>query len=186
MKQIKFSKLLAVMMMTILFSSCKKDPVVTVDNSASSLIAGRAGISFNTNENFGNSKIFNVRNTAETMAVTQFFGTTKRYMVIKAEVLYGGLADTRKTTLYITVPPNAGLPIIIDLAIPQSVVPSGQVELYYSYLGTAFGNTYRSVSGELRVTKLTATEIEGSFTATANGSIAPGFIITNGTFAGKF
>jgi len=62
-------------------------------------------------------------------------GSARRYIVLKAEEAYGGLADTRRATVMITVPVPTTLPITIDFATPMSSVPSAQVELYYSYLG---------------------------------------------------
>ena len=115
------------------------------------------------------------------------FGSAIRYIVLTAEETYGGLDDTRKATLMISVSPSTTLPLTIDLTTSPSSVPSAQVELYYSYMGGTFGNTYRSSSGgRLEITKLTDTEIEGIFTALVDGSISPGYSITNGTFAGKF
>ena len=173
-----------IIILLFLLSACKKDPV---DINSDNLNAGRAAIHFNTDADFGNSKTFEVKNTNLTIATSMPVGSARRYMVLKAEQVYGGLDDTRRATLMITVPvPSTILPITIDLAAPMSSLPSAQVELYYSYAGGAFGNTYRSSSGQLKITRLSDMEIEGNFSAPVDGSIAPGYTLTNGTFAGKF
>jgi len=184
--QKKFPLLQFLIIIVFFFCACKKDPVPDDTNTSVNLNSGRAGITFTVDINFGGSKTFKVKNTTLTLSTTQPVGSTKRYMVLKAEETYGSLTDTRKATIYITVPVTATLPINIDLATPLSAVPSAQVELYETILGGSFGNTYRSVSGQLHISKLTATEIEGDFTSTVSGSTSPGYIITNGTFAGKF
>lgn len=177
-----------IIILLFFFCSCKKDTEREQDNtnSSASLNSGRAGITFNTNDNFGGSKTFKVKNTSRTTATSQAVGSSKRHIVLEAEETYGSLADTRKATVYITVPVPTTLPVTIDLAIPLSSVPSAQVELYESIAGGMFGNTYRSVSGQLRITKLTAAEIEGSFSGSASSTIPQGYTVTNGTLAGKF
>lgn len=170
-----------------LFFSCKKNADSNNNNNSStSLTSGRAGIIFKTNEKFGGSKAFNVKNTSLTKATTQAFGSSIRYVVIKAEEKYGGLADTRMATLHITVPVPATLPVAIDMATAMSAVPSAQLELYESSIGGVFGSTYWSQSGQLKITKLTNTEIEGVFSAVTIGSLSSGYTVSNGSFAGKF
>ena len=180
MKQIRLSTLSAVIMAAIIFNSCKKDS--TVNNSGSGgLNAGRAGISFNTNVDFGNSKTFSVRNTASTLATTQPFGTSSRTIVLESGESYGSFNNMRSIHIDILVSATASTangPITIDMSLNNG---NPQAHLALTYSDTFSGYTIHSVTGVLTITKLTATEIEGSFTANT-GSVT----ITNGLIAGKF
>lgn len=180
MKQIRRPMLSAIMIVAILFNSCKKDP--TANNGGSGgLNSGRAVISFNTSADFGNSKTFNVRNTATTLATTQTFGSSSRTMVLEASETYGSLNNMRSIHIDILVSATTSTingPITIDMSLYNG---NPQAHLALTYSDTFSGYTLRSVTGVLTITKLTATEIEGNFTANT-GSVT----ITNGIIAGKF
>lgn len=180
MKQSKISTLSVTFMIAILFASCKKEN--TLNNSGSSgLSAGRTGISFNTNSDFGNSKTFNVRNTSTTLATTQPFGSSSRTIVLEASESYGSFNNMRSIHIDILVTASASTtngPITIDMSLNNGN-PQAHVALTYS--DTFSGYTIRTVTGVFTLTKLTATEIEGSFTA-STGLVS----VTNGIIAGKF
>ncbi len=182
MKQLKFSVVSLLLLATIFFSSCKKDDAV-IQPGAVALTQGRAGISFNSSVTFGNSTTFNVRNTSSTLATTQPFGSTSRAIVLEASESYGSINNTRTVHIDILVKMvdnTTNGPITIDLSLNNG---NPQAHLAFTYGDTFSGYTVRSTTGTLTITKLTATEIEGNFNATA-GSGGPSF--TNGTFAGKF
>ena len=170
----------AIMIVAILFNSCKKDP--TANNGGSGgLNSGRAGISFNTSADFGNSRTFSVRNTASTLATTQLFGSSSRTMVLEASETYGSLNNMRSIHIDILVSATTSTingPVTIDMSLNNG---NPQAHLTLTETAPFSGSTIRSVTGVLTITKLTTTEIEGSFTA-STGSVA----ITNGVIAGKF
>ena len=172
--------LLAVIIAAILFNSCKKDSPAN-NGGSDSLNSGRAGISFNTSADFGNSRTFSVRNTASTLATTQPFGSSSRTMVLEASETYGSLNNMRSIHIDILVSVTASTingPITIDMSLNNG---NPQAHLTLTETAPFSGYTIRSVTGVLTITKLTTTEIEGSFTASTN-SVA----ITNGVIAGKF
>jgi len=180
MKQINSTITIAAILITTLFSSCKKDNNKSPSGS-SSLTAGRAGISFNTNADFGNSKTFNIRNTSTTLATTQPFGSSSRTIILEASESYGSFNNMRSIHIDIMVSAIASTtngPITIDMSANNR---NPQAHLALTYSDTFSGYTLRSVTGVLSITKLTAAEIEGSFTANTGSET-----ITNGLIAGKF
>ena len=168
------------LLIAIIFISCKKDNVSN-NNGSTGLSAGRTGISFNTNSDFGNSKTFNVRNTSTTLATTQPFGNSSRTMVLEASESYGSFNNMRSIHIDILVTASASTtngPITIDMSLNNG---NPQAHMALTYSDTFSGYTIRTVTGVFILTKLTATEIEGSFSANT-GLVS----LTNGIIAGKF
>jgi hypothetical protein len=178
----------------LLFSSCEKNS--QEDNTpppltAAGLSSGRAGIRFTTIETFKGSTSFDVSNTDHTSTVTKpaIGSTTIKSIVLEATEMKNSFLN-RKTTISIAVPNTANTTngtIQIDLSVQSGVPPLANItmESYADYLGF----TYWTVTfGTLTITKLTAAEIEGTFSGTAitNSTLDGPFTISNGMFAGKF
>ncbi len=177
-----------------LCDACKKEekrPPAPPPLTAASLAAGRAGIRVNTKENFKSSTSFDVSNTAATSAATlpANGNSSMRTVTIDATEIVNGAPD-RRVRIAIIVPATATTAngtITLSPAIGSGTPPVAFVELE-SY-STFLGAVWKMESGSVVVTRLTATEIEGSFTgmATVPGSSTFGpLTIENGSFAGKF
>ena len=170
---------------TILFSSCKKDDPATAGvNSSATLDAGKAGIMFNSNVNFATSNSFSLRNTSTTSATSSTNGTFRIISLTATEV--SGTTPIRTADITITLPSTSSTAngnIVTDLSGAGSVIADVSLT---SNSGATSGTTYDSQSGTLTITKLTATEIEGTFNTTVNGGGSNTLIISNGSFAGKF
>lgn len=165
----------------LIFCACKKD-----DNPpTSSLDAGHASIKFNTNTNFGNGTSFNVSNTSETEAEIEDLGSAAKAITLMAGDMSG--TSQREVTIMLLVPNSASTAsssIIIDLAA-QTGALQGAVHLVESTPGFG-GIGYLSESGTVTITKLSASEIEGSFSAHVVDPNSLTLNVSNGVFAGKF
>lgn len=160
-------------------AACKKenDPPPF---SAAALNNGKAGIAFEIDRNFNGNKPFHVFNTVETEATNGSIGAGTRTIKVKATETSEG-QPTRSAELNILLRSDATTSngsITIDLS-KHNGIPQTQMQLdSYGLLGYIRHNQ----SGTLRITRLTATEIEGSFTALMDD----GMNVTKGRFAGKF
>jgi hypothetical protein len=185
MKQIKFATMTVVLAATVLFTACKKDDAVAVNgNSSSTLDVGKAGIMFNSNTNFATSTAFNVRNTSTTDASSISNGSARLIRLAATEM--SGTTMIRAALITITLPSTATTTngnLTADLGAAGDIVADVSLT---SNSGTTTGTTYDSQSGTLTITKLTATEIEGTFNTTVNGGGANTLILSGGSFAGKF
>lgn len=171
-----FKTLLLLSPLFVLFAACKKEdrePAI----AAAHLSPGRAAIKFTASKAFNGDREFNINNTRNTMASNQpLGGSTARTIKLEATDLYESNAPSRKATIDLAVRTNA--PAAIDLTKTNGL-PLGKITLEsYSLLGIM----RYSQSGTITLTRLTDTEIEGSFTATFDD----GTVINNGQFAGKF
>jgi hypothetical protein len=190
MKKIKFATLTAMLAVTTLFTSCDKDDDVIVDsNSSANLAAGRAGIVFNTNTNFAGSASFDERNTSTTVAISDIAADRREIELTALELTGGSVTDSRTASISLDIPATSsttGGSLTSDLSIPGTETRIAHVTLT-SVSGSTPGATFTSDQGTLTITKLTDTEIEGTFSGRvteAGGSNT--MLITNGTFAGKF
>lgn len=170
-----FNSLLLLLAAVTVFTACKKEEREPPFNAAS-LSSGRAAIKFTTSKAIAGSTEFNINNTPSTVATNQpLSGTTVRNVVLEATELYNN-APTRKAIISMAVRPNSTEPI--NLA-RTSGLPLGFIHIEsFAFLGY----TRRSQSGTITITRFTATEIEGAFTA----SFDDGTVIENGKFAGSF
>jgi hypothetical protein len=177
----------------LLFSSCEKNSQEdnTPPLTAAGLSSGRAGIRFTTIETFKGSTSFDVSNTDNTSTVTKpaIGSTTIKSIVLAATEMKNNFLN-RKTTIIIAVPNTANTTngtIQIDLSVQSGVPPLAYIsmESYADYLGFTY---WTVTSGTLTITKLTAAEIEGTFSGTAitHSPLDGPFTISNGMFAGKF
>lgn len=170
---------------SVLVSCSDDDETIAETNSSATLTAGRSGIIFNTNSNWETNTLFSLRNTTATSATSDVTGSTREILLTATEV--GGTV-TRMATVYISLPATSTTTsgnITADLAIPVGSTVVANVMLS-SVSGSTPGVTYDSEAGTLTITKLTATEIEGTFSATMDGGGTNTLVISNGSFAGKF
>ncbi|MCU7552408.1 hypothetical protein OCK74_25030 [Chitinophagaceae bacterium LB-8] len=178
MKPIASAAIMAVISVSALFSSCKKDDNAPPPVSSASLSPGKAGASFKTNTDFGKSNSFNVRNTATTFATSQ---TSSGLRDIKLQI--GEDDGTRVIYFDLAVRSTASTAsgnISINLS-SISGLPLGHVRLEKNAYISVFSEWGQSTSGTITITRLTASEIEGTFSTTAGK-----WTINNGSFAGKF
>lgn len=159
--------------------SCRKEDKEPPQFRAASLTAGRAGIRFTSDKAFNGSKSFDVNNTAGTTATSDTLGPIARTIKLETTEL-SDTTPTRKVIIDILVRSTNSGTISINLAPPpRSGIPMAVIRME-SY--SIFGIFRESVSGVLTITRLTDTEIEGSFTA----AMDDGMNISNGSFAGRF
>jgi hypothetical protein len=155
--------------------SCKKEEREPTINAAS-LFSGRAAIKFTASKSINGNKAFDINNTASTTASNQSMGVGNiRNIILEATELYEN-APIRKAIINMAVRENMTTPIDLSLT---SGLPLGFIHID-SY--ALFGYTRRSQSGTITLTRFTATEIEGRFTATFDD----GTVVNDGRFAGKF
>jgi hypothetical protein len=187
-------KLLSIPMLVtatvMLLSSCKKssDDNAGGGNSSSNLGAGKAGITLNTSADFAGGTSFSVINTATTTAMTGS-SSALRNISLSATGISG--VNTRTVMITIICPVDAnttGGSLVGDLSLPNNATILPTITLS-STTGATPGIQYSSgdQSGTLTITKLTSTEIEGTFSGTVkdvNGTAT--MTVSNGTFAGKF
>ncbi|MBD0277664.1 MAG: hypothetical protein ICV81_06825 [Flavisolibacter sp.] len=187
---------MTVIVFFLLFASCKKEEKAPPPVSAASLNAGRAGIRFTTSEDFKGSKSYDVVNTDLTFSLNQDLSggvrnvrltTTDRkdndpYRGASIDIMLNKIAGTTNGNISIdlSAPFFTGNPP----AVPRALVRLERI----SPFGSFFNTVYDSRLGTLTITKLTATEIEGSFNATValSGSSGSSMVVSNGSFAGNF
>jgi autotransporter adhesin len=146
---------------------------------------GRAAIKFNTSADFGSSTAFNVSNTSATQTSIQNLGSAAKTITLTASDVNGG--SEREVTLMLLVPNNASTSnggIVIDLAL-RTGAPQGNLHMVESMAGFG-GPGYLSESGTVTITKLTATDIQGTFSAHVVDPNSLSLNVSNGSFSGKF
>ena len=186
MKKMFSGPCIAILATALFLSSCKKDSNSTNRTGSSNLDAGKAAIALTASTNFGGSTSFDVANTLTTTAITQT-SSSLRNISLAANDLSG--TNTRTVMIMIIAPSDAstsGGNLTGDLSLPNGATILPTVTMYTTSAGTP-GPTFSSESGTLTITKLTATEIEGSFSGTMKDvNSSSTFTVSNGTFAGKF
>lgn len=186
MKKVFSRSMLTVCTAAILLSSCKKDSTSSNNAGSANLDAGKSSISLSTSANFAGSNSFSISNTATTQAMS---GTSAALRNISLSATEISGTNTRTVMITLITPVDAsttGGSLTGDLSLPNNATILPTITLT-STEGANPGITYGSESGTLTITKLTANEIEGSFSGVVkdvNGTATMN--ISNGTFAGKF
>ena len=166
-----------------LFTSCKKTDDVLILGSGD-LPAGKGKITFSTSSSFGGSNSFDGTNTLFSFATRQA-STAYDQVTIQAIESSGTTAKTAQLTI---------------LCAKGLTTSSGTINANFS--NTASDNVfpvlvisnsantneaYASESGTVTITKLTTSEIEGTFSGHfINEDQGTSIEVTNGAFAGKF
>jgi hypothetical protein len=185
MKKLLSMSLLLVAAMAMLITSCKKSSTSNPAGSGS-LGAGKSSISFNSSANYAGSTSFSQSNTALTSAQT-LSSSSLRNVSLSASEVSG--TSARLVTMTLILPADAsttGGNINGDFSQPNGATFLPTLTLTSSS-GATQGITYAAETGTCTITKLTATEVEGTFSGTVkdiNGTAT--LSISNGTFAGKF
>ncbi len=170
------------------FASCKKNSDDT-SPSSNNLAPGKAAISFNTGSDFSGSTTFNPASPVQASAIRQASGSgydnitltvndvnTTNFSTRNAQfiILLQSGSSTSAGTLRANFSNTASDPIF-----PVLVISSTN--------GTAAGDSYASESGAVEITKLSSTEIEGTFSGKfVNEDKGTSITLSNGKFAGKF
>ncbi|MBS1629436.1 MAG: hypothetical protein JST27_05195 [Bacteroidetes bacterium] len=183
--QSKFLAMTFAASLLLFASSCKKsdDSSGGGSLSASSLNAGKSAITFNTSSSgFGNFSSINAVNSS---AVFTTSGAISQITVIAAET---GTSGVKTAQLTINLPAGSSTSsgnISGDFSTPTgtTVVPV----LLIGSAGISGSESYTSSSGTLTITKLSTTEVEGTFSGSfVNNSTHTSTNVTNGQFTGKF
>lgn len=186
-KLISFPLMMSFVLLAII-PSCKKSDDAAVAAGAQgsgSLSSGKASIVFNTSAAFAGGTSFSQSNTASTLAQTST--GTFRTIALSATEVSG--TSTRTAFLNISVPASANTVsgnLTGDFANPNNATILPVLTLT-STSGASNGIAYASQTGTCTITKLTATEIEGTFSCVVKDTNGTATLsVTSGSFAGKF
>ena len=185
MKKITHLSFFSLLGLLLIISSCKKDNPAGNPGSGN-LDAGKSSISFNNTGSYAGGSSFSLSNSATNFAQTLSSGILRNISLSGTEI--SGI-NTRTVMITIITPADASTSagnLTADLSLPNAATILPTITLT-SANGATSGTSYGSESGSLTITRLTATEIEGTFTATVkdvNGTET--LSLSNGTFAGKF
>jgi len=171
-----------------LFGACKKaDDVKNTITGSGDLKAGQCTISFDTDKDFNGTTSISIPASATTTANRSGSGTTEQLTLVATSV---NTSTFKATTAQLVIEVNKG-----------ATTSGGNISVPFNGGGTnnfaviTVSNTsagqstpaYSSESGTVTITKLSATDIEGTFTSHAvNESENTSINLTNGKFAGKF
>lgn len=167
-------------------SSCNKSDSTTPPAGSGSLGAGKSSMSFSNTGSFAGGTTFNVSNTSLTSAQS-ITNAQLRNVSLSASEVTG--VNARIASLVFVLPASASTAsgnLVADFSLPNNATILPTLTLT-STSGASQGITYGSQTGTCTITKLTATEIEGTFSCVVkdtNGATT--LSVTNGTFAGKF
>lgn len=174
-----------------LVSSCKKE-----DNknnggggtgipASSEITAGQCSIAFNTDKDFNGTTTINISPSNTTVSVRSS-SVNKDQLTLTAVSykLEGTSAKTTTAQLAVYVPSGSTGNLSGSFGGNGDVVAQIMVSNLNAGQSTP---AYASKSGSIAITKLTATEVEGSFNASCvNESENTSIELTNGKFAAKF
>jgi len=170
---------------TVLFASCKKDDNNNSNPTSSNIPAGQATISFNTDKDFGGTTSINIPASATTSAVRVNNGTKDQITLIAATT-QGSSVSTANFSVYVDAGASTSAGNItanFDNSVNNDIA-------VLAISNTSFAGqsaSYASKTGTVTITKLSATEVEGTFSCNAvNESTNTNIGVTNGKFAAKF
>ena len=165
-----------------LFGSCKKADDAINGGGSGDLAPGKGKISFNTSSGFGGN--FDGSNTLLSVATRQA-STAYDQVTITSTVTEGTNVKTAMLTILCKkgLTTSAGtLNANFSNGVSDDVFP----QLTISNTANA-AQSYASESGTVTITKLTLSEVEGTFSGHfINESENTSTELTNGSFAGKF
>ncbi|MEO6671092.1 MAG: hypothetical protein ABIN36_16540 [Ferruginibacter sp.] len=166
-----------------LFTSCKKDKNESTGSDA--LTSGRAKISFNSSPNFAGSSSYYSFNETTSTAITSAAGPY-RLITLTTGYTSGSSSITSNVVsikLYVASDASTSSGNIAGDFDGSSTTLEPALDLVID--GSTF---YEGESGTVTITKLTSTEVEGTFSGNIR-ELSPGssnLTLTNGMFAGKF
>lgn len=166
----------------LLFSACKKDD----SNNAKTLGLGKGSISFNTSSGgFGN---FSGGSSIQSTANFTANGVGGRYQITILDYQTNGTSlKSAQLSILLKAGSNTSNGSITGSFDANSNADVNPNLIIASSNGTTAGEGYSSKTGSITITKLTSTEIEGTFSGTfENQTENTTTEVTNGKFAGKF
>ena len=180
LKTVHFSKLivLTTLLTTIVFSSCKKS-----SSAGSSTTVGKSSIQFSTNKSFGGKTEFK-SNSAIGGIANRVNSSNRTQITITAIQTNGTQIGTSQLVLH--TPLNHTGAISGKFENSSSANTGAVLAISISNAG-ANAEAYASQTGNFSITKLTDTEIEGTFDAYCiNETTNTNITLSNGKFSGKF
>ncbi len=173
------------------FASCKKSDDNNTTPGSGNLAAGKGAISFNSDIKFGAGTSYNGNNSLYTSATRQQSGTADQITIHTSQVSNTINIDNAQIIFY--VPHSAATAtsgnITIDFAdVDKSNATTWGTLSLTSSAGTTVNPGYitEGGTGKFIITKLTATEIEGTFSGKLVNDDHGTINLSNGAFAGKF
>ena len=184
--KMKLTTLTAVIAAATLFASCKKDDNNNSAPSSSNITAGQCTISFNTDKDFSGTTSVNIAATVTTSAV-RANNNTKDQLTLTAAGYSGTTVNMASLTVYVdagATTSNGNISADFNSSASNDVAVLMISRTNGTNSSTA---SYTSKSGTVTITKLTTSEIEGTFSCNAiNESENTSINVSNGKFAGKF
>lgn len=169
-----------------LASSCKKDDNNNSTPSSSNIPAGQCAISFNTDKDFNGTTSINIAASNTTFSTRNTSGTKDQLTLQAISNQISGTSakiTTAQLSIYVPTGSSGG-----DLSGGFSGNGDVLAHIMVSNLNAGQSTpAYASESGSIVITKISATEVEGTFTADCvNESENTTIKLTNGKFAAKF
>ncbi len=176
----------ALIISSMLIYSCSNNNDGDLQNqNPTNLDSGRSAIGFTTDSNFAGSTSFNLFNATTTFAYSSG-DSLARIVEVRA---VDALNNVSREVIVILVMPAAtstasgNVSFSLDTATTSSTY--GNISLR-SYRDTILGPTYQSVSGNVTLTRLTNTDVIGTFSGRFQDSSMNIINVSNGTFSGRF
>ena len=165
--------------------SCSDNDTEPMNQNPTNLDSGRASIGFTTDSSFGGNTSFNMSNSSTTFAFN-ITDSVSRLVQVKATDVTNNLS--REVIVILVMPTstntNSGN-VLLSLDTATTSDKYGTITLR-SYRDTVSGPTYKSVSGNVTLTRLTFTDVIGTFTGRFADSSMNIINVTNGSFSGRF
>jgi len=159
------------------FTGCKKEG----GNEGPGI--GKASIQFSTNKSFGGKNEFKSNTAAGAMAVKVNTGS-RMQITITAIQTNGTQIGTAQLSIHL--PQNQSGPISAKFENNSQAGTGAVLQIGVGNLGSG-QEAYASSTGNFNITKLTDTEVEGTFDAyCVNQSTNTNINLSNGKFSGKF
>ncbi|MGN7784581.1 hypothetical protein ACTJIJ_08645 [Niabella sp. 22666] len=166
-----------------LLTGCKKD---NGSGDSGGLSSGEASIQFNTNSSFGGKNEFKStsKEQSKVIKVNNLNRTQITFSCVEANL---PRLSTATLTLIVAQGSNTNSGAITGkFENNASASTHGQLLIGSSNAGSAT-ESYASSSGNFTITKLTDSEVEGTFDAACiNNTTKTNISLSNGKFAGKF
>lgn len=173
-----------IILSTLILSACKKDN--GGDGGSGGLASGGASIQFNTSSTFGGKSEFksNAKDQSRVVKVNNLNRTQITFTCVETNL---PRLSTATLTLIIAQGSSTTTGAISGkFENGSSAATQGQLLIGSSNAGTG-SESYASSTGNFTITKLTDSEIEGSFDAYCiNNTTKTNITLSNGKFAGKF
>lgn len=184
MKHIKL--IFALVFSSMIIYSCSEDNSNELpDQNPTNLDSGRSSIGFTTDSAFGGSTSFNLFNSSTTFAYSSEDSST-RLVQVKATDIVNNLS--REVVVLLVMPSSTNTTagnVTFSLDSATTSPRYGDVSLR-TYNGPISYPTFSSVAGTVTLTRLTNTDVIGTFSGKFIDSSLNVINVTNGSFSGRF